>query len=297
MAKLGGTKFTWVIKNFSSLQSKTPYSSDIHEIGTSGDNCFIGAVRSGVSLEDLTVKITYGLALPIEQTRYVKYRLIIVNQLSGELSIIREGMHCFYPSTMVHSFTTVFLFSKFHDKDGGFLVNDEVTTVVGVGVLDDVPVTKPLTSTIMGSINVNGFQVFPSQVDSLKRIFEKHPDIADEFHAKNQHLRSACMSSLLGLIETLCQSLQELSNEDLVEAGIALKYVKDAGFKVDWLEKNLDQMKAKKMKELSDLATLQETEEKVLSLKRKFEELDALAEEQKKKLSAIRTPLSFDDLV
>lgn len=136
-----------------------------------------------------------------------------------------------------------------------------------------------------------------SQVESVKRIFEKHPDIAVKFRAKNQHVRSACMSSLLGLIETLCQSLHKLSNEDLVEADIALKHVKDAGFKVDWLEKNLEQVKEKKKKELSDLAMLQETEKKALNLKRKFEELDAFAEEQKKKLSATRTPLSFEDVV
>lgn len=131
----------------------------------------------------------------------------------------------------------------------------------------------------------------------MGRLFEKHPDIAVDFRAKNQHVRNACMSSLLGLIQTLCKSLHELSNEDLIEADIALKYVKDAGFKVDWLEKNLDQVKEKKLKELSGLAMLQETEEKALRLKRKFEELDALAEEQKKELSATRTSLTFDDVV
>ena len=42
------------------------------------------------------------------------------------------------------------------------------------------------------------------------------------------------MSSLLGLIQTLCKSLQELSNEDLIQADIALKYVKDAGDKLQY---------------------------------------------------------------
>ncbi|KAG2287868.1 hypothetical protein Bca52824_047472 [Brassica carinata] len=69
------------------------------------------------------------------------------------------------------------------------------------------------------------------------------------------------------------------------------------GFKVDWLEKNLEQVKEKKLKELSGLAMLQETEEKAKKLKRKFEELDALAEEQKKELLATRTSRSFDDVV
>ena len=102
----------------------------------------------------------------------------------------------------------------------------------------------------------------------------------------------------------MCQSLQELSNEDLFDADIALKYVKDVGFKVDWLEKNLEQVKEKKEKELSGLAMLQETEEKLLKQKQKCAEMEALANEmeaivneQKAELSVTRTPLSFDDVV
>lgn len=70
-----------------------------------------------------------------------------------------------------------------------------------------------------------------------------------------------------------------------------------AGFKVDWLEKNLKQVKEKKEKELSGLAMLQETEEKLLKQKQKCADLEALAEKQKSDLSATRTSLSFDDVV
>ncbi|CAH2080085.1 unnamed protein product [Thlaspi arvense] len=135
------------------------------------------------------------------------------------------------------------------------------------------------------------------QVQSVRRIFQKHPDIASEFRAKNQHLRNACMSFLLSLIKTLCQSLDELSNEDLVEADIALTYLKDAGFKVDWLENKLDQLKKNKEKEQSGLARLQEIEEDLLKLKQKCLDLNALAEKEKSELSVTRTALSFDDLV
>ncbi|CAA7060684.1 unnamed protein product [Microthlaspi erraticum] len=147
------------------------------------------------------------------------------------------------------------------------------------------------------TMNVNGFEVSSSQVESVRRIFERHPDIAVEFHAKNQQLRNTCMNFLLSLIQTLCQSLEELSNEDLVEADIALTYLKEAGFKVDWLEKKLDQMKDKKENEQSVLARLQEIEENLKELKQKCSDLDALAGEGKAELSATRTALSFDDLV
>ncbi|KAF2607663.1 hypothetical protein F2Q68_00045068 [Brassica cretica] len=115
--------------------------------------------------------------------------------------------------------------------------------------------------------------------------------------AKNQLLRNSCMNSLLSLIETLCQPLEDLSNEDLIGAEIALTYVKDSGFSVDWLEKKLDQVKEMKEKEVSGLAILQVTEDKLLKLKQKCAELEALAEEQKAESSATITPLSFYDVV
>ena len=105
------------------------------------------------------------------------------------------------------------------------------------------------------------------------------------------------MDFLLSLIDTLCQSLEDLSNEDLVEADIALTYLKDAGFKVDWLEKKLDIVKDKKEKEQSSLARLQEMEDSLLKLKQKCSDLEALVEKEEAELSAIRTPSSFDDVI
>ncbi|KAJ4904929.1 hypothetical protein Rs2_18880 [Raphanus sativus] len=190
MAKKGGTRFTWVIKNFGSLVYESCYS-DIFEIGTTGHTCRIGTA-------------------PIVMESKVLPLCIICQAYILQISI--------------HGNTVTF---------------------------------------------------------------------------KDQNLRNGCMSSLLALVATLCQSLQELSNKDLVEADIALKFVKEAGFKVDWLEKNLEQVKEKKKKELSGLAKLQQTEESLLKLKlkQKCAELEALAEEQKEELSATRTSLSFDDLI
>lgn len=84
-------------------------------------------------------------------------------------------------------------------------------------------------------------------------IFERHPDIAVGFRSKNQLLRKTSMNFLLNLIKTLCQSLQDLSTEDLEDTDIALTYLKDVGFEVDWLEWILDDVKEKKDKEQSSL--------------------------------------------
>lgn len=105
------------------------------------------------------------------------------------------------------------------------------------------------------------------------------------------------MSFLLSLIETLCMSLKDLSNEDLVEADVALTYVRDAGFKVDWLEKKLEILKEKKEKEKCSLILLEEMKEKLLELKQKCSDLDALVEKEEAELLAIRTPSSFVDVL
>ncbi|XP_019099876.1 PREDICTED: MATH domain and coiled-coil domain-containing protein At3g58410-like isoform X2 [Camelina sativa] len=189
--------------------------------------------------------------------------------------------------------------TKLHAEEEGFLVNGELMIVAEVDALEVIDQLDGSEESSPGneSMKVNGFQVLPSQVESVRLIFERHPDIASEFRAKNQYLRKACMNFLLSIVETLCQPLQELSNEDLVEADIALTYLKDARFNVDWLEKKLDQVRDKKEKELTCLAKLQETGETLLILKQKCTDLDALMETEMAELSATRTPLSFDDVV
>ncbi|AEE79781.1 putative protein [Arabidopsis thaliana] len=145
------------------------------------------------------------------------------------------------------------------------------------------------------TVDINGFVVVSSKAESVRRILERHPDISVEFRGKNQQLRNACMNFLLSLIETMCQSLEELSNEDLVEADVALTYLRDAGFKVDWLEKKLDQLKEKKEEEMSGLARLHEIEENLVILKQKWSDLGALAEKEKADFVASKTEVSNNE--
>lgn len=133
-----------------------------------------------------------------------------------------------------------------------------------------------------------------SQAESVRRILERHPDISVEFRGKNQQLRNACMNFLLSLIETMCQSLEELSNEDLVEADVALTYLRDAGFKVDWLEKKLEEVKEKKKEEQIGETRMQEMK----VFKQKCSDIEALMEREKSKLLVTRgSPLTLDDVL
>lgn len=137
----------------------------------------------------------------------------------------------------------------------------------------------------------------------MSRIFEKHPGFASEVRLKNQHLRSAYMNFLLGLIETLCQPPPEISKDDLGQARVALVCMMYAGFKVDWFEKLLDQVSERKKKEEASEARLREMEaqlqhfkqKELLELKRKWSDMEALVQKEKAELSTTKAPLSFDD--
>jgi len=69
------------------------------------------------------------------------------------------------------------------------------------------------------------------------------------------------MNVLLSLIDTLCQSLQDFSIDDLGQAERALTYLKDSDFKVDWLERKLEEVKEKKIEEQIGKTRMQELEE------------------------------------
>ncbi|WZZ05317.1 hypothetical protein YC2023_091238 [Brassica napus] len=188
--------------------------------------------------------------------------------------------------------------NELHAKDSGFLVNGDLKIVVEIDVLEVIgklDVTEE-TSTIIETMDVNGFQILPSHAEYVSRMFERHSELASEFRPKNPNLRTAYISFLLSVIETMCQSPQELSQDDLTDAYAAMGFMSDAGFKLDWLEKKLDEVSEKKKNEKSSEAGLQEMEEDLRDLKRKCSDIEALVEKEKVKMSAAKAPLSFDDV-
>lgn len=131
----------------------------------------------------------------------------------------------------------------------------------------------------------------------MSRVFEKHPEIASEFRPKDPNLRTGYMSLLLSLIETMCKSPQEISKDDLYDAYAALGSMRDVGFKLDWLEKKLDEVLEKKENEEAIVNGLQEMEEELKEMKLKCSDMEALVEKEKEKVLAARAPLSFEDVI
>ncbi|CAA7060692.1 unnamed protein product [Microthlaspi erraticum] len=235
-----GNKFLWVI-NYPSLMlciAEQCYSSPFEIRGVK----WHVVVYFDPDFFNLDLRVAESQPLPSEA---LKVRLKLVNQISKKLSISKDSEHCFTKKSPTWGFHIP---SGVFTEDSGFLVDGELVIVAEVcGVSDVADESTPQRKLVED----NGFYVLPSQVQSVRFIFERQPDVVEAFRSKNQHLRTTYMNFLLGFNEALYQPIQEISNEDLVEADKAISYFKDVGFKVDWLEKKLEQVKENKEKELS----------------------------------------------
>ncbi|KAJ0255492.1 MATH domain and coiled-coil domain-containing protein [Hirschfeldia incana] len=246
--------------------------------------------------------------------------LSVVNQVSNELSQNEE--HCFDARGCNWGYKSMLSLDEIYDKDGGFLVDGDLKIVAEVDVLevigkldvpdemgeesesvnmleeDDVAESNGLPEvSVNESTDVNGFQVLPSQIETMSRIFERHPDFASKFRPKNEHLRTAYINVLLSLIKTLCQSTEELSNDDLTDAYASLAYLTDAGLTLDWLKEKLEEMSERKEKQEAGERRMKEIEEELKDLKQKCSNLEAELEKEKADVSVARAPLSLDDVV
>ncbi|OAP02082.1 hypothetical protein AXX17_AT3G38610 [Arabidopsis thaliana] len=310
-----GNEFTWMIKNFSSNLQSELIDSDEFVIG----GCkWILMGEKNANYFSLFLVVADFQYLPCGWRRHARFRLTVVNQISDKLSVHRETERWFDENIPVHGYEEMISLAKLNVRKGGFLVKNEVKIVVEVDVLQvignlDVSEVSSHLHKETSSVDVNGFLVLPSQVESAKRIFERHSDMALEFRAKNQYVRTSCMNVLLSLIDTLCQSLQDFSIDDLGQAERALTYLKDSDFKVDWLERKLEEVKEKKIEEQIGKTGMQELEEDLKVLKQKCSDIEALLEKENQKCSDIKAllekektkvlaaarapPLTLDDVV
>ncbi|VVB06155.1 unnamed protein product [Arabis nemorensis] len=146
-------------------------------------------------------------------------------------------------------------------------------------------------------VKINGFQVLDSQVNQVKAIFEKHPDIASDFNLKNQQLKNAYMGVLLDLIMTLCRSPNELTMDDLHKADRTVLDLTKAGMKLHWLRQKLDEAFLKKERKRAIWARIRELEEQVKKRKLNLSDLESDLKKQKAAALAVETPFDFSDVV
>ncbi|KAF3517952.1 hypothetical protein DY000_02061703 [Brassica cretica] len=285
MEKKFDKKFTWVIKDFSSLQSVN-ILSDIFVVR--GCKWQLNAYKGNNVQNFLSLFLEvagYG-SLPSGWRRHARFRLIVVNQRSETLSRQLEGQNWFEEKANGWGFQSMLSLDEINAKDSGFLVNKELKIIVEIELLE-----------VIGKVDVNGFHLLSSEVESVSRMFEKHPETASEVHLKNPNLRTGYMSLLLSLIDTLCQSPHKLPKDDLGEAYYALESLTDAGFKLDWLEKKISQVSERKEKEKDGEIRKKAVEKELKDLKEKCSDLEAQLEKEKSEALAAKTPISFDDII
>ncbi|XP_019094238.1 PREDICTED: MATH domain and coiled-coil domain-containing protein At1g31390-like [Camelina sativa] len=273
MEKQYEKKITWTIKNFSSLQSEKLYSLPF-VVGGSKWRFLVYPKGKGVIVDDylsLYLDVPDSDSLPNGWKRHTKFRLTVVNQIWERISQHKEGEYWFDQKMPTSGFSAMLPLNKLIDINDGFLVNGEVKVVAEVGVLEVIGGSDVLEETLLvhESVDVNGFQVLPSQVESVNNLFNWYPDIASKFCLENPHLRTTYLNSLLSLTEIMCKSPKKLSNNDLVNAYSTLSYVAKAGFKLDWLEKELKEVGQTRARDI---------EEELKDMKQKCADMEALLE-------------------
>ncbi|KFK41494.1 hypothetical protein AALP_AA2G137500 [Arabis alpina] len=91
---------------------------------------------------------------------------------------------------------------------------------------------------------------------------------------------------LLSLIKLLFKSSWGASTDDLSDAEAALTYMKNVGFKLDWLDKKLDQVKENKKK----CWRLCEMEHQLHDMKQKCKDLETQLNKEKTEILEATTP-------
>jgi len=87
-------------------------------------------------------------------------------------------------------------------------------------------------------------------------------------------------------------SPQNLSIADLGQTEQALTYLKNSGFKVDWLERKLEEVTEKKIQEHIGKSRMQGLEEDLKVFKKKCSEIEALLEKEKEELKDLKQKCS-----
>ncbi|KAL0725459.1 hypothetical protein Bca4012_040058 [Brassica carinata] len=264
------SKFTWVIHNLSSFCSEIIYS-DSFVIG--GCKWRLIAYSKRKWLNHLTLEVADSESIAIGWRKLANFSVTIVNQALENIYRRQVTQQWFDHKTPRMGFPLML-------TTLGFLVDEEVKIVLEIDVVQ---------------VIINGFQVLPSQVKSVNRLFTRQPNLAAKFYINNSLLKTAYMNVLLSLTETLHLSPQKISDSDLSDTETTLAHMKSIGFKLDWLEKKLGEIKEKKAKEKAGKIKIQNTEEKLKEMKQKCSDLEAQLETEKAKVLAESAPLLLSD--
>ncbi|CAA7038138.1 unnamed protein product [Microthlaspi erraticum] len=179
-------------------------------------------------------------------------------------------------------------------KEEGFLENNKLIIQVEVKVVE---IVHQAEVTGKEMLYINGFNVLYTQVHSVSCIFKKHPDFALDFKPKDKGVKTAYMSLLLSLIETLRKAPRNFSHAELKNAEREFKELTEAGFKLDWLKKKLEDLSLKMKNVTEDFSRVEKLEERIMFMEKNLSDLKAELESENAKSAAATKVLSFYDFL
>ncbi|XP_033148423.1 MATH domain and coiled-coil domain-containing protein At2g42480 isoform X1 [Brassica rapa] len=160
--------------------------------------------------------------------------------------IVGQGVNLYCASHPSWGFGKVLPVSKFQEK--GFLEKDKLIIEVYIKVIEAFDGEEVSNNKKNKTVDINGFQVFASQVTKVGKIFTDHPDIALDVKPTKQEVKTAYMHVLLRVIKTLNKPPKSLSDTRLNKASSDLSELMDVGFKLDWLKLKFDEVSLERKK-------------------------------------------------
>ncbi|CAH8366905.1 unnamed protein product [Eruca vesicaria subsp. sativa] len=148
-----------------------------------------------------------------------------------------------------------------------------------------------------GTVEINGFRVYYTEVECVRRIFERHPETALNLRPKNQLVKNANMNTLLYLIDITCLAPQELTEEELVDAENTLLDLVGVGFELDWLKEKLEELRVKKKKMETRGARMRELDRIIVEQRQVLLALDVEQKNEEKEAVSDSARLGFEDVV
>ncbi|XP_061363941.1 MATH domain and coiled-coil domain-containing protein At3g58370-like [Gastrolobium bilobum] len=116
-------KFTWTIQNFSKLSCEELYSENFFICGHSWR---IIIFPKGNDVDFLSIYLDAGdvSKLPCGWRRFTEFKLALINQVNGKMTITKDDVHHFNAREVDWGFPYLIPLAELHDSSKGFIVKD-----------------------------------------------------------------------------------------------------------------------------------------------------------------------------
>ncbi|XP_050281135.1 ubiquitin C-terminal hydrolase 12-like isoform X6 [Quercus robur] len=126
-------RFTWIIDNFSRLNTKMLYSDDFL-VGGYKWRILVFPKGNNVDHLSMYLDVADSTNLPYGWSRYAQFSLSVINQIHNKYSIRKETQHQFNARESDWGFTSFMPLGELYDPGRGYLVNDTCIVEADVAV-------------------------------------------------------------------------------------------------------------------------------------------------------------------